>query len=175
MSVAYDLARLALEFVSTIRSGDIESQKRNVENIELLKRRKMILSAETLHELDKLKIHHEELLKQWKEKHGRITRDYKEFLDSIDDMKQMILTTFKDMPKPMAYIIHHKAREMLDDSWQSTDEKSRELCRAKLANFMLLVAKDAEQALIGETKMPVLTIEYIKNPSSNVAPSDRSS
>ncbi len=162
MSIGYDLARFALDFVSTIRSGDIEWQKRNIEEIELLRRRKMMLSAETQHELDKLKKHHEELLKQWEEKQTRITRNYKEFLDSIDDMKQMVLQTFTDMPKPMAYIIHHKAQEMLDDSWHNADAKSRELCRAKLTNLMLLLAKDAEQAMIGETKMPVQTIEYIQ-------------
>jgi hypothetical protein len=79
-------------------------------------------------------------------------------------MKEHILKAFYNMPRPLAFIIHYEAREMLDDWWRSGDDRSRGLCKAKLFHMMELIYRDAERTISGPgtMPMPMLTLEYIK-------------
>lgn len=163
VSYAYELAKFALDFIGTLRSSDPEWQRERLEEIAALKKRKEILRAELRHELNLLAEQHRAALSREQLKQVRITEDYKQFLDSIDDMKAHILSTFTEMPRPLAFIIHHKAREMLDVAWHEADDRSRRLGCARLTKMMELVYQDAMNNRLGKTEMPTLTLAYINS------------
>jgi hypothetical protein len=166
LSAAYDLARLIIDFVGTLRvGGDVESQMKRLQEIAELKKTKQRLNAEIEQELNILKIKFNEELVRVREKETRDTRDYKEFLDSIDEMKIKIIQTFPDMPKPTAYVIHHHAKQLLDEIWRNSDERTRQIDCVKLADFLAVVYDDTTQLMLGEStvKFPKKTIEFIRN------------
>ena len=164
MTAAYELARICVDFVTMLKPGDHEWQERKLRQIAEVKRLKKTLDLETTHELDLLKIKFEEELEREKENQMRITRDYKEFLDSLDEMKETIRAAFKRIPPPMVYVIHNHARDLLDGSWRNADTKTRELCKSQLADFMLVVFEDAEQAMLesSDDQFPTKTLGLIR-------------
>jgi len=166
MSAAYELARFVIDFVSVVKRGDIEWQKQKLEEISELKRQKKLHEANLEHELNMLKVKFCEEIKRKQEEECRITNDYRDFLDSIDEMKQKMLETFSDMPKPMVYIIHHHAKHLIDDIWKSPDERSQALSRSRFADFLTAVYDDTSKALIGQErlKLPAATLKLIKGP-----------
>lgn len=164
MTAAYELARLCVDFVTMLKPGDYEWQERKLRQISEIKKLKKTLDLEMTHDLDMLRIRFEEELTREKENQIRITRDYKEFLDSLDEMKNTIKDTFKRIPPPMVYVIHNHARDLLDGSWHNSDSKAREICKSRLADFMLVVFEDAEQAMLesSEEEFPTKTLSLIK-------------
>jgi hypothetical protein len=164
MTDAYELARLVVDFVSNLRPGDHEWQKKRLAHIAELKKMKKSLDATIEHELEMLKIKFGQELIRERENQSRITRDYKEFLDSLDEMKERVKQTFVNMPPPMVFIIHNHARELLDDCWRNSDERAREICKTRLTDLMLIVYEDAQQAMIDKSdiKIPKKTLELIR-------------
>lgn len=168
ISAAYDLARFVIEFVSVVKRGDVEWQKQKLEEITELRRHKRIHEANLDHELNMLKVKFAEEIKREQEKESRITNDYRDFLDSIDEMKKKMLETFSDMPKPMVFIIHHHAKHLIDDIWKSPDDRSQALSRSRFADFLTAVYDDTSKALVGgnqQFKLPAATLKLIKGPT----------
>ena len=165
MSAAYELARFVIDFVSVVKRGDLEWQKQRLNEISELQRHKRILEANLNHELDLLKIKFAEEIKRKQEQEKRITNDYKDFLDSIDEMKKKMLDTFTDMPKPMVYVIYHHAKQLIDEIWKSPDDRSQALSRSQLADFLIAVYDDTAHALSSNErlKLPSKTLQIVQN------------
>jgi len=164
MSAAYGLARFIIDFTSVVKRGDnIEWQKQKLEEIAELKKQKRIHEAKIEHELNMLQVKFSEEIKRKQDEERRITKDYKDFLDSIDEMKQKMLETFSDMPKPMVYVIHHHAKHLIDNIWKSPDERSQALSRSRFAFFLIAVYDDTSKVLIGDhqLKLPTKTLKLI--------------
>jgi len=168
MSAAYDLARFVIDFFSVVKHGDFDWQKQRLEEISELKRLKHIHRANLEHELNLLQIGLDEELKRKQEEEYRITNDYKDFLDSIDEMKVKMLETFSDMPKPMVYVIHHHAKHLIDEIWKTHDERSQALSRARFAEFLTAVYHDTSNALVQENSncLPAETLKFVKGPAA---------
>lgn len=163
MSTAFDLACLVLDFITTLRSGDIEWRQRKLQEISELKKQSRIYDIQVEHEINSIKVKFSEEIIRIKEKETRITQDYKDFLNSIDEMKEKIIDTFTDMPKPMAYIIHNHARQLIDNMWNNSDDNVQKMCQARLAEFFMIVYDDTSKALIGQGKLPAKTLQLIIN------------
>ena len=149
---------------------DLESRKKSLKDKAELKQQKAIDSARLSYEVELLNIRLSEQLNRIKEREQSTTRDYKEFLDMIDDMKGQIVDAYPEMPKVMALVIHQHAKQLIDDMWNNPDENTQNQCRAKLTQFIKIVYDDTAQVLIGSEKfkIPSKTLEHIeKNKDDN--------
>lgn len=129
-----------------------------------LQRQHRIKEVEIEHEIELLKIKFSEELNRAKAKEARITDDYKEFLDNIDEMKSHIVETFPEMPKALALLIHQHAKQLIDDMWNHPNEQEQTVCRAKLAHFLKVVFDDTTEVIAADEKpkIPKRTLELIR-------------
>lgn len=167
VSVGYELARFVIDFISVVKRGDVEWQQKQLDELAELKKRKKIHQARLEHELNLLQVKFKEEIARKQEEERRITNDYKDFLDSIDEMKKKMLDTFEDMPKPMVYVIHHHAKHMIDEIWKNQDEHAQAISRVRFAEFLTAVYRDTTNAMLKEDamKMPTETLKYIRGPN----------
>ncbi len=153
-----------LEFIDTVDGGDTEQQKERLRAIAELRGQKAIYEAKMAHELELLKIKFAGEINRAEEREARITTDYKEFLDKIDEMKGQITETFPDMPKAFALLIHQHAKGLIDSMWRDSDIQTQSLGRKKLARFLSVVLDDTTQVLLNEDipKIPIKTLKLIQ-------------
>ena len=158
-----DFAHWLAELICMVKGAGVEEQKARLAWISELRREKALHKAEIAHELELLRIKFAEETAQAKEREARITQDYKEFLDKIDEMKGHIGEAFPDMPKALALVIHHHAKQLIDEMWRYSDASDQDLCRAKLAQFLTVVFDDTTEALLHEEKpkIPQRTLKLI--------------
>lgn len=164
MHPSFLFSRWLMEFISIVKVGDSEWQKEKLKEIAEIKRQKAITDIELDREIKLLKIKYAEQVNRAQERESRITQDYQEFLDKIDEMKSQIVETFPDMPKALALVIHQHAKQLIDDMWNKSDDKTQGVCRAKLAEFLKVVCDDTTQVLFDEDKsmIPKRTLELIQ-------------
>jgi len=164
MSMSLKFPNWLLEFMDTVDGADTEQQKARIKAITELRGQKAIYEAEMAHELELLKIKFTEELNRAEEREVRITADYKEFLDKIDEMKGQITETFPDMPTAFALIIHQHAKGLIDSMWRNSDMRSQSLGRKKLARFLSVVLDDTTQVLMNKDipKIPIKTLKLIQ-------------
>jgi phosphoglycolate phosphatase-like HAD superfamily hydrolase len=156
-------ARL-LRFIRTVNPDDTEWYRNKLNEIAARKKLKRFADAQIQHDLEMLKIHFAAELERTREKEARITQDYKEFLDNIDDMKKQIVDAFPEMPKALALLIHQHAKRLIDDMWNDPDEHAQKIYRAKLAEFLKVVFDDTTQTLIDDEKprIPERTLALLR-------------
>lgn len=156
--------RSFFEFLRFSTGRDFESRKQRNRELNELKKQREIDNANTGYELDVMKIKFSEQLIRLQEREVRTTRDYKEFLDMIDEMKLQIVAAYPDMPKVMALVIHQHAKQLIDDMWNNPDEKMQQQCRAKLTQFIKVVSADTAQVITSpnNAKIPAKTLHHIE-------------
>ncbi|MGH8499817.1 MAG: hypothetical protein ACRERV_13585, partial [Methylococcales bacterium] len=142
MNKALLFSRRLMRFMSAIRPGDSEWHRNKLEELTMLEKQKRIYDARIEQDLELLKIQFAEEIKRTRERETRITQDYKEFLDHIDEMKMQIVEAFPEMPKALALLIHQHAKRLIDELWNNPDEQTQQLYRAKLAEFLRVVFDD---------------------------------
>ncbi|MGH8549649.1 MAG: hypothetical protein ACRERU_13815 [Methylococcales bacterium] len=152
-----------LHFIRTVNPEDTEWHRNKLNEIAALKRQKRINEARIEQDLERLKIQFTQELVRARERETRITQDYKEFLDTIDEMKMQIVETFPDMPKALALLIHQHAKRLIDELWNNPDEQAQKLYRAKLAEFLKVVFDDTSQTVFEDKKprIPERTLKLI--------------
>lgn len=152
-----------IKFIRTVDPEDSEWHRNKLNEIAALKKLKRINEARIEHDLEKLKIQFTEELARTREKEIRITQDYKEFLDTIDELKMQIVEAFPDMPKALALLIHQHAKRLIDDLWNNPDAQAQKLYRAKLAEFLKVVFDDTSQTVFEDKKprIPERTLKLI--------------
>ncbi len=168
MSVGYELATLTIDFLEGLKLPTSEWYLQKIEELSDIKRKDRTQKAELEQELQMLKVRFAAEIERKKEEEQRATNDYKEFLDSIGEMKQKMLATFPDMPKSIVYSIHHHAKYLLDEIWKSSDEASQVKSRSRFADFLMAVYNDTANALVSEQelKLPKETLKLIKGSAS---------
>ncbi len=161
--MSLDFAERLAEFICTVKGVDIETQKARLKSISELRREKNSHKAEIAHEIELLKIKFAGETVRAKEREARITEDYKEFLDQIDELKGHIAETFPDMPKALALVIHHHAKQLIDEMWRNSDVDDQSLCRARLAHFLTVVFDDTTEVFLDDEKpkIPTRTLKLI--------------
>ncbi|MCI0733338.1 MAG: hypothetical protein L0Y38_05900 [Methylococcaceae bacterium] len=152
-----------IRLIRTVDPEDTEWHRNKINEIAALKKQKRINDAQIEQDLEMLKIQFTEELARTREKETRITQDYKEFLDTIDDMKMQIVETFPEMPKALALLIHQHAKRLIDDMWNNSDERAQQMYRAKLAEFLKVVFDDTSQTVFEDNKprIPERTLKLI--------------
>ena len=164
MSAGYELARFVVDFLSVVNFHDVEWKKQKLEELSELTRRKRIRESELEGELKLLQETLSGKIERKREEEKRKIQDYKEFLDSIDEMKQKLLETFSDMPTPMVHVIHHHAKQLIDDMWKTQDDRNQAIARTRFTDFLMAVYNDTTHALVEnqQLKLPTKTLEIVQ-------------
>ncbi|MGR9105569.1 MAG: hypothetical protein ACU843_01445 [Gammaproteobacteria bacterium] len=150
-----------LQFIRKVDPASSEWHRQKLDQMTAFKQQKRIHDAQLEHDLAMLKIRFSEEVERTRERESRITQDYKEFLDSIDDMKMQIVEAFPDMPKALALLIHQHAKRLIDDMWNNPDESAQKLYQAKLAEFLKVVFDDTSDTVF-ETQKPRIPERTLK-------------
>jgi hypothetical protein len=167
MSVPESLAILLTTFINAIRTENLEWRRRKADEIAALRKKHRLQDMELEHELVRREIELREEIKRLELQEQSVTRDYVDFLGAIDQLKDRIVKTFDNMPRPIALLIHHHAKQMLHEMWQADDLHERLGHEQRLLNFMAVIHDDtARLGQVGDMhRLPLKTIEFINNPA----------
>jgi hypothetical protein len=165
MSLPESLAILLTTFINAIRSENLEWRRRKADEIAALRKKQKLLDLELEHELATREIELREEIRRIEMRETSVTHDYKDFLNEIDELKRRIVSTFTNMPKPMALLIHHHAKQMLNEMWQAQDLHERLAIEQKLLNFMTVIYDDTQRLTQADDldRLPTKTIEFMNS------------
>lgn len=149
MAASENIGKFITRILYTIKSEAVQWRKDNLPELDKLKRERDLAKLELQQSLERMNIRFKEECNRLRLEEERQTMQYKEFLDSIDDMKASMLDTYTGMPKPIALMIHHHASELLKEAWFSQDTRDRLSGQTRFTDLMLTITEDLA-ALGGE-------------------------
>lgn len=116
------------------------------------------------HELTILQTQHDAELLMFKTKCKQDVKDYKQYLSSLDQLKHSIQSSYTHLPEAVAFTIHHHAKYLLNEMWETTDFEEKMRREIQLIRFMSIVHEDARLYLEGKTheSLPERTLEFIE-------------
>ncbi len=160
-----NLLRYIFNYLRQALGRDKAARRQSILDKAELKQLKEVKRAQIEHEVELSKIKFAEQLNRVREREAQTTRDYKEFLEMIDDMKIQIVEAYPEMPKVMALIIHQHAKRLIDEMWNNPSDELQNQCRIRLTRFIKVVYDDTAQGLLtGDSgKTPEKTLNYIEN------------
>jgi len=89
-------------------------------------------------------------------------RDYKHYLDSIDQLKVLIQTSFSHLPDAVSLTIHHHAKQMLNQMWASDEIKQKIKFEEQLIQLMTAVHQDTLEPSVEFPEHPALPVRTLK-------------
>lgn len=121
-------------------------------------------SRQLKHELTLLQTQHNAELLMFKTKCKQDVKDYKQYLESLDQLKDSIHSSYTHLPEAVAFTIHHHAKYLLNEMWETTDFEEKMRREIQLIRFMSTVHEDARLYLEGENKdvLPERTLKFIE-------------
>ena len=121
-------------------------------------------SRQLKHELTLLQTQHNAELLMFKTKCKQDVKDYKQYLASLDQLKDSIQSSYTHLPEAVAFTIHHHAKYLLNEMWETTEFEEKMRREIQLIRFMSTVHEDARLYLEGENKesLPERTLEFIE-------------
>ncbi len=167
-----------LSIVDTLQSLKTENLKWNNENQErqaalkqsrVLAERALVAelkkrSRQLKHELTILQTQHSAELLMFKTKCKQDVKDYKQYLESLDQLKDSIQSSYTHLPEAVAFTIHHHAKYLLNEMWETTEFEEKMRREIQLIRFMSTVHEDARLYLEGKNKevLPERTLKLIE-------------
>ncbi len=166
------LARL----FNSAKSENLRWQQEKQDEIQSLKKTRTLEKQSLQAELKKRQAQFEHELAKMKQMQGtdlamlkaqseQQFRDYKEYLDSIDQLKVLIQESYSHLPNAVSLLIHHHAKQMLNQMWECEDFQEKIGHEAKLIELMKAVHKDTLELPpeIGDKQQfPKRTLKLIK-------------
>ena len=97
-------------------------------------------------------------------KNEAFIKDYKQYLSSLDQLKQSIQLSYAHLPIAVAYTIHHHAKQLLNKMWEAEDLETKLHFEMQLLQFMTTVHEDARLSLeqSSEQNLPKNTLNLIE-------------
>ena len=91
-------------------------------------------------------------------------KDYKQYLESLDQLKDSIQSSYTHLPEAVAFTIHHHAKYLLNEMWETTEFEEKMRREIQLIRFMSTVHEDARLYLEGKNKevLPERTLKFIE-------------
>lgn len=123
-------------------------------------------SVQLAHEISLLKTQHDAELSMLKTKCKQDVKDYKQYLDSLDQLKRSIQTSYTHLPEAVAFTIHHHAKHLLNQMWEAEEYAAKMHYEMQLITFMTTVHEDARLHLEGTNSenLPERTLQLIQQP-----------
>jgi len=121
-------------------------------------------SVQLEHEIDLLKTKNDAELAMYKTRCQQDVKDYKQYLEALDQLKRSIQNSYTHLPEAVAFTIHHHAKYLLNKMWETEDFEQKMRHEIQLINFMTTVHEDARLHLEGEgsEKVPERTLGLIQ-------------
>lgn len=166
-----------INLFNSVKSGNLRWQQEKQSEIQTLKNLKALdkqslqadlkkRQAQFEHELEKMKQTHATDISMLKAQSEQQLRDYKQFLDSIDQLKTLIQKSYSHLPSTVSLMIHHHAKQMLNQMWECEDIQEKLEHEAKLLELMTAVHNDTQDLpleVVAEQQFPKRTLRLIKS------------
>ena len=116
------------------------------------------------HEISLLNTKHLAELSMLKTKCQQDVKDYKEYLDSLDQLKSSIQISYIGLPEAVAFTIQHHAKYLQNKIWEAENFEQKMQHEMQLIRFMMTVHEDARLSLEGENagNLPERTLNLIR-------------
>lgn len=146
-----------------------QPQQQQFEQAQLLAEQALVAelkkrSVQLEHELAMLQTTNATQLAMLKTKCQQDLKDYKQYLEALEQLKTSIQKSYTHLPAAVAFTIHHHAKHLLNTMWEADnlDEKMRQ--EMQLIQFMSTVHEDARLYLAGETtaQLPEKTLAMLQ-------------
>jgi hypothetical protein len=175
MTTLKNLVFSLLKFFHSVKDENLQWKKANQDQQVKLKHAR-VLAAKTLeaelkkksvqleHEITLLRTKNDAELSMFKTKCKQDIKDYKQYLASLDQLKRSIQASYMQLPEAVAFTIHHHAKHLLNQMWETQDFEQKMQLEIQLISFMATVHEDARLHLEGATteKLPERTLDLIQ-------------
>ena len=160
MIVSEELGRFVAGILDTVKSESLAWKQKHQAEMIALKKEERIAETELLHQIIEMETRFREhkVRVQMEEEHQ--TRQFAEFLSSIDEMKAKMLEHFNVMPMPIALMIHHHATELLKQAWHNPDAREKLKNQNKFTKLMITMSKELLDS-DDRKQLPEKTLELI--------------
>lgn len=167
-----------LDIVHSLKDDHMQWRQANQDNLAQLKHNdrlhKQNLKAQLEkrriqidHEIASIKAANQVDLTMLKIKHKQDLKDYKQYLNSLEELKSSIQKSYPHLPTPMAYTIHNHAKELLNLMWEENDLQNKRTLEMELIQYMHTLYEDAQQYLNDRqpATLPTATMRLLENKS----------
>lgn len=122
-------------------------------------------SVQLAHEIDLLNTENEAQLTMLKIKYQQEIKDYKQYLNSLDQLKISIQKSYAHLPEAVAFTIHHHAKQLLNQMWEAENFQEKMQIEMQLIKFMTTVHEEARLSLESGAieNLPEKTLALIRN------------
>jgi len=122
-------------------------------------------AVQLAHEISLLNTEHEAQLVTLKTKYQQEIKDYKQYLNSLDKLKISIQKSYTHLPEAMAFAIHHHAKQLLNQMWETENFQHKMQLEMQLIKFMTTVHEESRLFLEGGmlNKLPEKTLALINS------------
>ena len=148
---------------------DNQAQQAALKHAQVLAEKALIAelkkrSQQLKHELTILQTQHTAELLMFKTKCKQDVKDYKQYLASLDQLKHSIQSSYTHLPEAIAFTIHHHAKYLLNEMWETTEFEEKMRREIQLIRFMSTVHEDARLYFEGKNKdiLPERTLKFIE-------------
>ena len=92
-------------------------------------------------------------------------KDYQQYLQSLDKLKDSLRASYAHLPEAVAFTIHHHAKQLLNRLWETQDAQEKLKIEMQLIQFMTAVHEDSQCSLQQShaAGMPQKTLAFIDN------------
>ncbi len=175
MSSFKNMVFTLLQFFHGLKDENLQWKTKNLDRQVRLKHAR-VLAAKALeaelkkksvqleHEVNLLRTKNDADLSMFKTRCKQDIKDYKQYLTSLDQLKCSIQASYAHLPEALAFTIHHHAKHLLNQMWESEDFEQKMRYELRLIQFMTTVNEDARQRLEGANtgKLPERTLSLIQ-------------
>ena len=90
-------------------------------------------------------------------------KDYQQYLQSLDGLKNSLRASYAHLPEAVAFTIHHHAKQLLNSMWEAQDTEEKLKIEMQLIQFMTAVHEDSQFSLqqSDSVSMPQKTLAFI--------------
>ena len=165
-----------VRFFYSLKDEDLQWQTANQEQLLKLKHERAMAekaleialknkSVLLAHEISLLEVKNEAVLMMLKTQCKQDIKDYKQYLASLDQLKQSIQLSYAHLPVAVAFTIHHHAKQLLNKMWEADDLETKMRFEMQLLKFMTTVHEDARLNLeeTSDEKLPQRTLNLIQS------------
>ncbi len=120
-------------------------------------------SVQLAHEIDLLKTRQQSELAMLKTRCKEDIKDYRQYLESLQQLKLAIQASYSHLPEAVAHTIHHHAKTLLNSMWEAEDFEQKIKYEAQLIQLMMTVHEETRlhrAGALGE-KLPENTLNLI--------------
>jgi hypothetical protein len=171
--LARSFANSMMEFINELKTQTLDWEQDNVDKISELREKRAVAKesvqgkaneerAKFKNELQKRQIKHDQEMEGIKTSGERRLRNYKEFLDAVDDMKQDLQRLYPEMPLATSLLLHHHASSLLEKMWHEKEEYEREKLQERFVKFLIAAQDDALSLAESKARVPQNMLRLIE-------------